>query len=414
MAAKSRRSKPLQWRIECLAHAVTEFLASILPGAWIFRIGEWLGALAWHLFPDRRRTVIRNLRIAYAGEMSLDEIHRMARESFRRTGANLISSTHTATLSPGQLRKSLVLENIGLLEEARASGRGVVLLLAHMGNWEVLSRLIHFFPPGSRAGAMYRPLNNPLLDRRILARREKDGTRMFSKRDPFHQITGFLREGGIVGVLADQRVGKQGDAIRFFDRATRASPLPCLLARRAHSTVLALSLITERPGKWRAVLSAVATPGTTAGCMAALEIAMKSSPLDVFWMQDRWKIKPRAKYPPEAWVGSPTPHADKKPLRALLWLAGDLAPRELPQPWRHPSVTYEVVLSPGQSMPSGFDAGTPVHRIHPSSVPRELHQAIEKIDQASIIPLDFIITFTHCKPLARAAHDLGLAVARLT
>jgi KDO2-lipid IV(A) lauroyltransferase len=127
-------------------------------------------------------------------------------------------------------------ENIELLEQSLAGGKGVVLLLSHMGNWEILSRLVHFFPRGSKAGAFYRPLNNRLLDKRVLDRRQADGTRMFSKGDnPLH-VAGFLREGGIVGILADQRVGHQGELVEFFGRITRASPLPSLLARRSKSS----------------------------------------------------------------------------------------------------------------------------------------------------------------------------------
>lgn len=411
MAAPDHGNKPLQWRLECAAHTLVELLASVLPGAWVFRMGEWLGGLAWHLFPKRRRIVIRNLRIAFAGESGDDEIRRMARESFRRTGGNLISSAHTAKLTPDQLRESLTLENTGLLEQARAEGRGVVLLLAHMGNWEVLSRLIHLFPAGSRAGAMYRPLNNPLLDRRVLERREKDGTRMFSKRDPFHQITGFLREGGIVGVLADQRVGRQGDVVRFFGRLTKASPLPCLLARRSKSTVLSLSLVTESPGKWRAVLRKVSDPGTTAGCMAALEDAMKSSFPDVFWMQDRWKIKPRPKFPPEEWVGQPGNGTDPKPLRSLIWLADADESAELPPAWCHPSVSYEVALRPGQALPAWLPPDT---RTHEAAAAGDMVRWLEQIDQSAALPLDFVVTFRKNDPLARACHHLELAVARLS
>ena len=135
----------------------------------------------------------------------------------------------------------IAIENLDLLEQALAGGRGVVLLLSHMGNWELLSRIIHFFPKDSKAGAFYRPLNNRLLDERVLARRQADGTRMFSKHDAFHQVASFLRERGIVGILADQRVGGHGELVRFFGRLTRASPLPSLLARRSKSSVLALS-----------------------------------------------------------------------------------------------------------------------------------------------------------------------------
>ncbi|HSP41627.1 MAG TPA: hypothetical protein VLO11_02045, partial [Luteolibacter sp.] len=227
--SKKRKPKTLRWRLECLGHSLIEGLAALLPGPWVFRLGEMLGGFAWHLLPRRRNIVLRNLRIAFAGEKNPTEIHQLARETFRRSGANLVSVSHTARLKPEQLREVLRVENLHLLEDAQSRGKGVVLLLAHMGNWELLSRIIHLFPPGSKCGAFYRPLNNPLLDSQVLARRQADGTRMFSKRDPFHVVTKFLREGGIVGILADQRAGMQGEVVPFFGRLTRATPLPGLL-----------------------------------------------------------------------------------------------------------------------------------------------------------------------------------------
>lgn len=372
----------------------------MLPGPLVFRFGEALGALAWHFLPQRRRIVLRNLRIAFAGEKELPEIIRMAKETFRRSGANLVSVAHTARLAPDELGKAIHIENLVLLEEALATGKGVVLLLAHMGNWELLSRLVHLFPPGSKAGAFYRPLNNPLLDARVLARREADGTRMFSKRDPFHQVTGFLREGGIVGVLADQRVGMQGEVVPFFGRLTRTSPLPSLLARRAKAEVLALSLVTERPGKWKAVFLPVEKPHTTPHCMAALEAAMKASPADVFWLQERWKVFVKRFRPFGKWL-EPVLHQGAKPHRALIWLTE--AMDSLPEPWLHPDVAYEAAIPAGARAPEWLPEGARIHFHPPLQSARDINSAIRSFDSTDTLPFDFIITRKPPPALAQAA-----------
>jgi KDO2-lipid IV(A) lauroyltransferase len=382
---KPQKPKTLRWRLECLGHSIIEGLAAMLPGPWVFRLGEMLGALAWHLMPQRRRIVLRNLRIAFAGEKDLTEIHQLARATFRRSGANLVSVSHTARLSPAQLRNALSVENLHLLENAQSRGKGVVLLLAHMGNWELLSRIIHLFPPGSKCGAFSRPLNNPLLDARVLARRQADGTRMFSKRDPFHEVTKFLRDGGIVGILADQRVGMQGEVVPFFGRLTRASPLPSLLARRAKAEVLALSVVTESPGKWRAVFHPVASPPTTAHCMAALETAMKSSPADVFWLQERWKVYAKRYRPFTKWLPPDVPPGEK-PHRILLWLPGADASWELPPDWQHPDAVYEVVVAPGCPAPAWLPQGSQIHHHRPPAA-----DLIRDIDSADRLPIDFIL-----------------------
>ncbi len=386
--------------MECLGHSIIEGLVALLPGPWVFRLGEMLGGLAWHFTPVRRKIVLRNLRIAMAGECGFSEIQEMAKASFRRTAGNLISAARTAQVAPEKLGEIIHIENLELLEQALAKGKGVVLLLAHMGNWEILSRIVHLFPPGSKTGAFYRPLNNKLLDERILLRRQADGTRMFSKRDPFHRVTGFLRDGGIVGVLADQRVGLQGEVVPFFGRLARTSPLPSLLARRARAEVLALSLVTESPGKWKAAFVPVEEPHHTKHCMAALESAMNASVIDVFWLQERWKVYVRKKRPVSQWLGS-SGVSGVKPLRMVLWLAGGASTWRPPAEWLHPELRCEAVLGAGDQLPDWLPADTPVHRIGAS---QDLGKTLVRIDQSAVLPIDLVLSSVDCRALTAAGH----------
>lgn len=406
--------RSLQWRLECLIYSLIEWLAGWVPGSWVFRFGEWLGGLTWYLMPARRRVVERNLRIVYAGEKSISEIRLMAKATMRRAGGNLISAAHTASLSPAKLGKVLRLEHLELLEKPIKEGRGVILLLAHMGNWELLSRLVHLFPPGTKTGAFYRPLNNEFFNERVLARRQADGTRMFSKRDPFHQVTGFLRDGGIVGVLADQRVGNQGDWVQFFGRRSLSSPLPWLLARRAKCEILALSLITEEPGKWKAVLMPVEAPPTTQHCMSALETAMRASPIDVFWLQDRWRIaiKPRHEIIDDL-LGK-AEHPCGKPRRILVWLLGSAAEWELPSSWIHSDATYEVALEPGREQPSWLPASTRCHVVPADLNGAGLGKFIAAVDQAADLPLDLVIAPRVLKLLEKACRSQAVDVKFLS
>lgn len=411
--ALSRRTqsfpKTLQWRIECVGHSLIEWLAGLLPGPWAFRFGELLGGLAWHLMPHRRNIVLRNLRIVFAGEKNLAEIRKTARETFRRSGANLVSAAHTARLTPVELGRVIHIENLGLLEEKLATGKGVVLLLAHMGNWEILSRIVHLFPPGSKTGAFYRPLNNPLLDARVLARRQADGTRMFSKRDPFHQVTGFLRDGGIVGILADQRVGMQGEVVPFFGRLTRASPLPSLLARRAKAEVLALSLVTVCPGKWRARFLPVATPYSMENCMSVLEASMKRGPEDVFWLQERWKVYAGNHTTFTQWLDGYM-GTSKKTHRALLWLMDAPAAWQIQPGWIHPDLAYEAILPPDREPPFWLPQQTRIVRAGDAIPPLE---EIRALDQSEVLPYDFILTANFPAPLLQAARHLAIPVISL-
>lgn len=404
MASESFENHPKRWkwRAEWLVQTGIEKIVGWLPGPVVFRIGETLGGLAWRLMPMRRQVVLRNLRIAFCGEYDLPALQQMARETFRRTGANLLSAAYTARLSSAQIHAILIVENQELIEKALSGSAGLVLMPAHMGNWEVLSRMNGIFPQGHKIGAFYRPLNNPLLNARVLAQRETDGTQLFSKRDSLHHVTGFLREGSLIGILADQRVGRQGELVQFFGRLTRASPLPSLMARRSKSEVLAMSLITDSPGKWRVRYHSVSRPIKTADCMEALERAMKASPTDVFWLQERWRVSVGRNNTIRDWLGSEMT-SDGKPHRALLWLAGVSATWELPAEWQHPDVIYEIVLTPDQKKPAWLTGSETIHTVPRTEDRNALRKSIAAIDLAAALPIDYILTSAAPKALLKAA-----------
>lgn len=383
-----------KWRLEWLAQIGVEKVAGCLPGPLVFRLGEAVGEIAWRFMRERRQIVLRNLRIAFHGEHDLPALRIMVRQSFRRTGANLFSALHTAGLTAGKIGNVVTIENPELAEEALRLSPGLVLLPCHMGNWEVLTRIHRLLPHGHANGALYRPLNNPLLDARVLAQREAEGTRLFSKRDSFHVISGFLREGGILGILADQRVGPQGELVRYFGRLTRASPLPSLVARRSKSQVLGFSLITESPGKWRVRYHALHGPATTANCMDAIERSLKASPLDVFWLQERWKMYLGSKRTLRDWLG-PDSAPGSTPHRALLWLPGLPGDWQIPEDWTHPDVTYEAVTGPD------------------SDDRDELVKYLEEIDASAALPIDFILTRQATKALSKAARRLSIPLVSL-
>ncbi len=340
----------------------------------------------------------------------LPTLQRMARETFIRTAANLFSATHTGLLPACRIHEVISVENQELMESALKDSSGLVLLPSHMGNWEVLSRMNGMFPEGHQIGAFYRPLNNPIMNERVVSQRATDGSHLFSKHDSLHHVTGFLREGGIIGILADQRVGPQGELVRFFGRLTRASPLPSLIARRSKSRVLSMSLTTEMPGKWKVRYHSVSPPFKTTECMMAIEEALKVSPCDVFWLQDRWRVYVRKNYTIREWLGTGASDEGKSH-RALLWLAGAPKSWQLPEEWTHPDVIYEVVLASGQELPRWLTGVETIHRL--DSAHYSLQKVIIKIDLTKALPVDYIVTCGASAVLLKAAKGQAIRLVSL-
>lgn len=416
-ASRKRKPKPLKWRLEWLAQTGIEKLAAALPGPVAYKLGWMLGGLAWRFMGERRQVVFRNLRIAFHGEHDLATLREMVRENFHRTGANLLSALHSTGLSSDDVDRIVTMSNPEVHEDVFSRCPGIVTMPPHMGNWEILTRVQRKFPPGHTIGAFYRPLNNPLLDARVLKQREDQGSRLFSKRDSFHQAVAFLREGGVLGVLADQRVGMAGEVVPFFGRLTRASPLPQLMARRSKCDPVAMGVIADKPGKWIVRYEAVIGKISTASCMEAIERVMRASPLDVFWFQERWKVYIRPEHTIRDWLGDDG-QTGAKPHRALLWLPGTPHGWILPETWMHPDVKYEVVdLKSAPPFPR--DPRCLYGRLHCAPdlpeirKPESLLEFLRKTDEADGLPIDYILTCNASSALIHAAERLSIPVVSL-
>lgn len=279
-------------------YRVFESFLRLLPMEIVCIIGSAMGQITYFLMSDRRQVAIRNLRIVYGHSRSPQEIRALARKTFRLSGLNLTSSISASTLSTEELLDRVEVEGRDHLINAKAQGNGCILLLAHMGNWELLTQLHILVPEIEALASLYRPLNNPLLDRLIKRRRQRRGTQLFSKRDGFAKPISHLKVKGTLGVIADQNAGKQGVPVPLFGKLSSMTYLPALLHRKTKAPIIPVSMCTISPGKWKVVLHPAVkvtekdmkdTYQVTLQCSSAYEKLMNESPADVLWMHNYWR-----------------------------------------------------------------------------------------------------------------------------
>ncbi len=401
-------ARRLKWRLETAAYAVMETGLGLLPLSWVAGAGRLAGAAAALILAKRRRVVARNLRIAFADERTSEELRALTREVFKRSGANLLCSLRTAEMGERSLARALLVRDEIVYREAVARGKGVVMVLAHMGNWEALAQWFpKLLPPGVQGATVYRPLNNPIMNARVVAARARRGISLFSKDDSPLGMAGFLRRGGVLGVLADQRAGTIGELVPFFGRLTSCTPIPAILARRTGAAVVGVSLRTVGAGRWEMGFHAM-EPGepTTAGVMRLLERMMRVSPADVFWLQDRWKIR---RSEPHRLPGKPARSTDVAPTkrrRALAWVESGQGMPVLPKATPD-DVDYEVALAGGAPEPK--DAGAHGREVHRQAGGEGYEAFLRRIDEEHGQPLEFVVgTAAAPKALRKAARALGL------
>ncbi len=289
-----KQSKKIGWRIEYTIYRTIETAFRFLPISLCYKIGVGVGILSEKIATKRRRTVVRNLRIAFGDEQTNEQIDQLTSQVFRHNGGNLLASIKTATMPIEKLRQCLTFEGAEDVVKFVKENKGAILVLPHMGNWEVGARLNELVYEDLGSGGMYRPLNNPYLDSLMKARRERTGTQLFARNDGMSPPLQLIRDKGILGILADQRAGFAGQVTPFFGRLASFSPLPQIYKKRTKCGLVSLAIITTGAGRWKIkyTIEASSTDSiNTADIAKIIERLMRLSPQDCFWVQDRWKLE---------------------------------------------------------------------------------------------------------------------------
>ena len=270
-------------------------IAAALPLRLLFSFGQFLGTCAWLVSGKYRRLAKRNVAIAFGNEKSPRELRRLVRRHFRRLGANLLCGVKLTQMPPEEILQRVRVENIESMDSRFRDGVPVVLVLSHLGIWELFAQLMPKFVGYVRNASVYQKLGNRYIDAHVRRTRSQTGLELFDRKDGFQSVIDLLRSGGGVGVLSDQHAGDHGVWTPFFGRLASTSPLPGLLAKRTQAAVIAAGVYTTGPARWRMVFTErfdqpdASVAALTSEINKVIEQQIRVAPEDWFWVHNRWK-----------------------------------------------------------------------------------------------------------------------------
>lgn len=278
-----------------LVNAIFRFIK--IESTWT--LGECLGSLCYRLMPKRRKIVEYNMQVVAASDPRIIPSAALTESIFQRNIANLTCSLKTYGMTPQQLAKCVDIEVSDEFHEVIKNKQGAILCLAHMGNWEILSKIATLTTPfPEKFGAIYRPLDNQVADSYVAEQREKHNCQMFSKSTPMGTLSTFIRAGGVLGVLADQRSGRPRKTNRpFFGVNSARSQLPAVLHMRTEAPLFSVTVTSPKPAHWKVIISPISTRENhrntkdlvIESITRSYEKMFSTHLLDVFWMHRYWK-----------------------------------------------------------------------------------------------------------------------------
>jgi KDO2-lipid IV(A) lauroyltransferase len=275
------------------------FVPAYLPPAIGLALGRRIGDVLWWILPRRRRVALRNIERSLGRELTPAEVRRLGRRSFQHLGMNLVEACRYF-LRPTEVMLSRVhVEGVEHLRRAAADGRGILVLTAHYGNWELLAAAHGL--TGLPLSFVVRPLDDPILDDLADRFRQRTGAERIVKHRAVREVMQALRRGRMVGILLDQNATRgEGVFVPFFGVPASTSKGLALLALRTGAPVVPIFLRREPDGRHcmdvRPPLPAPAggdVQAYTAAFNAAIEAAIRRAPEQWLWMHARWRTQPR-------------------------------------------------------------------------------------------------------------------------
>ena len=270
-----------------------------LPDRDVIRLGKALGMLAYLADSFHRRIVQRNIRFAFP-EWSFEDVRMLSKRMFQQLGITLLETIQTAYLSREQIiGKFSAVEGHQYVIEALNRGKGLVVVSAHLGSWELGLQFFNCYFQTPVLGVA-KKMHSDLVERWVYGMRTRLGNQILYKKNALPEISQTLRRGGVTGLLIDMSRRKDGVEVEFFGKRATATPAAALMGIRYKSPVIPMFSIRKPDGRLTIQIEPpieiqktgdlrVDFQVNTQSMTDVVERMVRDYPEQWFWFQRRWK-----------------------------------------------------------------------------------------------------------------------------
>lgn len=205
-----------------------EFALPLMPGALIGPVAEAVGTLAYLASPGARRSVRANLAVIAPDRKT------SARRVFVEQTRNYVEIFSIPRIEPERLLASLRIDGWEHVARAYAQGKGVILASAHLGSVSFVGQMVlaHGYPV-----ALPVEVETSEFHRSVNRARSGAGLQLI-RTDSSLGIFRVLREGKVLGILADRAVTGVGARVEFFGRPALLPTAAVVLSLRTGAPLL--------------------------------------------------------------------------------------------------------------------------------------------------------------------------------
>ncbi len=273
----------------------------LLPRKIALNLGAFLGRLLFLLSRREKARALSNLSIAFGAEKSSRDILRICRLCFENLGKGLMEFLQFPRLNPENLGRLVSFEGKQNIDEALKKGKGVIMLTAHFGNWELPGASLSSL--GYNVAFIVRPVRHPRLEALVNRNRQSTGAEYIPRGMSIKKAFWCLRRNGLLGILSDLDTRVDGVFVDFFGRPAFTARGPVSIALRTGAALVPMFIIRQEDDTHRIVAEkALELKVTgdqeedirlnTARFTKIIESYIRKHPEQWIWVHERWKTRP--------------------------------------------------------------------------------------------------------------------------
>lgn len=276
----------------------------LLPRSWALALANGIGYLGYELVPRQRMKILENLKLAYGETKTFSERNSIGRRVMGHMLQTAVDFLWFARLSRDKAASFVEVGNAyAVCKDILQEGKGLIIMTAHMGNWELLAGI--FGLQGFRGGVVGRRIYYEPYNRWIVGLRSSVGIQTIYQDEAVRKIHQHLKAGEIVGLLPDQDRDKvRGIFVDFFGVPAYTTVAPVKFAMHAQAPILPAFMVRVPGNRYKLVLGNLMWPRIEGGdrkasirkyteaWMKDFEAVIRQYPDQWGWMHDRWKTRP--------------------------------------------------------------------------------------------------------------------------
>ena len=280
-----------------ILYRIGYLLVNSLPLRFSYGLASFLADICYLTSRRDREAIIKNLKTIMGGREDRQVLKKMARELYRNFAKYLVDFFRFAKFDKEYVKKIVKIEGVHNIDTALAKGKGVVIMSAHIGNWELGAFVVSLL--GYPISAVVLPHRNKDID--AFFRNQ----RLISKLKPIEigaavkECYKVLKSNKLLALLGDRDFTKNGLKLEFFGRATLFPKGASAFAYRLGSAIVPTLIVRQPDDSFRMIFEEPvyadrdkpedeSVEKTAKRCAAIIESYVRRYPTQWYVFKDMW------------------------------------------------------------------------------------------------------------------------------